>query len=89
MDLKFNGFTTSTQPVGPGDVALVIREDGSVEAMFSEASEDGREISADTLRVQTIYGLMILAANEELLQAATVEAGVKIKQAMKPKLVQS
>ena len=86
-EYSFNGFTTSTEPLAEGDAALVIRKDGSIEALVKSASDDGRSVSADNSSMLMIFGLMLLSAQDELMTAAMLEATQKIQDAMKLRVV--
>lgn len=85
--LKIDGFQIAFKPIGEGDVGLVIRQDGTVEAVLESASADGREISAEHGRLKTILALIILLAQESLMETAEAEVDKKISQAMKLRIV--
>lgn len=85
--LTIDGFRVSTQPIAEGDVALVIRLDGTVEAALLTSSEDGRVISADHDRLKTILALTILLGQEGLIEVARREVDKKVAGAMKLRVV--
>lgn len=85
--LHLNGFRVTTNPIADGDVGLVIRQDGTVEAVLHSASEDGREISASYDRLKTVLALNILLAQEDLMSVAKSEVDKKIGDAMKLRVV--
>lgn len=85
--LNIDGFRISTQPIGPGDVALVVRLDGTVEAALLSASENGRVISADHDRLKTILGLIVLLGQDGLIEVARREVDLKVKSAMTLRVV--
>jgi hypothetical protein len=85
--LNFNGLKTVTTPLADGDVALVIRANGDVEAQILHASDDGREISTDYDRLRMIYALMLLAANEDLMTTAQAQVSDQMAEALKLRVV--
>ena len=86
-DLKLDGVTINTNPIAEGDVALVIRKDGSVDLVVHSASDDGREISADHDRLKTVIALNILLAQGPLMATARAEVDLKIGNSMKLRVV--
>lgn len=85
--LNFKGFRTSTDPIAEGDVAVVIRKDGRVEAVIQSADENGQNQSAETHDILTAYGLILLANDPDLIHAARESAWEKVKDAMKLRTV--
>ncbi|MCR9222877.1 MAG: hypothetical protein NXH70_02310 [Hyphomonas sp.] len=81
--LIFKGFRTSTDPIAEGDVAVVIRKTGHIEAVIQHADELGREQSADPDDILTAYGLILLANDHDLITTARSSAMDKVQDAMK------
>lgn len=82
-ELTLNGFEVSSKPIEEGDTALVIRSDGRVQAYVKEAAQDGREHSGDMLNLYTIFALMIVLGQRDLVELMETEVETKVRDVMR------
>jgi len=87
MQLQFNGFATSTEPPSGEDVALVIRADGRVEAFIPSVDGTNRPVAGSVEAVRAVYALMLVAAQEGVMNAALNDVDAKVADAMKLRVV--
>lgn len=86
-DLRINGFDTSHEQLQDGDVALVIRKDGRVQAMIPESLQDRPGMEDLNPNIMMVYGLILLMAQDNVAYMAAQEAENQIKEAMKARVI--
>tara|TARA_B100000749_G_scaffold254723_1_gene222356 strand:- start:397 stop:669 length:273 start_codon:yes stop_codon:yes gene_type:complete len=86
-DLTLNGFDTSHEQLQDGDVALVIRKDGRVQAMIPEALKDRPDMEDLNPNIMMVYGMILLMAQDNLIHMAAFEAERQIKDAMQARVI--